>query len=184
MAEETVPISYPRPRPERQRPDREQYEYRDVGTQLKVTPQISEGGTIRMKLYQQTDRVDAAASQATGVTRPVTRKRTTETTVVVKDGQTMVISGLIGKTSSDSTQKVPGLGDIPLLGWLFKYHTQSENKTNLLVFLTPRIVAHPREADELYHEKIKQLEVAQYGSDDRVLPLIKPMAIAEPGAVK
>jgi len=162
----------------------EQYEYRDVGTELKVTPQISEGGTIRMKLYQQTDRVDSAASEATGVTRPVTRKRTTETTVVVKDGQTMVISGLIGKTSSDSTSKVPGLGDIPILGWLFKYHSESENKTNLLVFLTPRIVAHPREADEIYHEKIKQLEMAQYGVDDRILPLVKPMAIIEPSPAR
>lgn len=155
-----------------------QYSYRDVGTILKLTPQINEGGMIKLKIFQEFSEVDEAR---TGVsTLPVTRKRTTETTVAVRQGQTVVLSGLIGKSSTASVRKVPLLGDIPVLGWLFRFESETERKTNLIVFITPRIVSNPREAQDLYVAKLKEFERIQYDADDRVLPTIMPLASAGP----
>ncbi len=136
----------------------QQFEYKDVGTTLKVTPQINKGETVRLKIKQETSRVDAQETAATGVLQPTTRKRSTETTVLVKNAQTIVISGLIGEKASDGENKVPILGDVPVLGWLFKRKSKAAEKTNLLVFITPRISSAAGDINALYREKSIMME--------------------------
>jgi general secretion pathway protein D len=113
-------------------------ERKDVGLTLKIKPQISEGGSIKLQIFQESSSVAAA----TGVKAQdlITNKRSLDTTVIVDDGNTIVLGGLIEDSVQESTQAVPFLGRIPLLGWLFKYRTQSKTKTNLMVFLRPVIV--------------------------------------------
>jgi general secretion pathway protein D len=125
------------------------YEYRDVGVILNITPHINEENFIRLKISQQVTKVTSAS----GVTTPTTLKRTAKTTVVVKDNETVVIGGLVGDSTQDNTYKVPLLGDIPILGWLFKTYSTSREKTNLYVFLTPHIVRTQQDAAGLYQEK-------------------------------
>ena len=111
---------------------------RDVGITLKVRPQISEGGTIKMAIYQESSSVDPnSLKDAAGVT---TNIRVIENNVIADDGQIIVLGGLIRDDTGDTNEKVRGLGDIPILGNLFKYRTRSRNKTNLMVFLRPVIV--------------------------------------------
>jgi general secretion pathway protein D len=125
------------------------YEYRDVGVILKITPNINQENFIRLKIDQQVTKVQSGADEA----RPTTLKRTAKTTVIVKDNETVVIGGLVGDSTDDSTYKFPLLGDIPLLGWLFKTKTSSREKTNLYVFLTPHIVRTQADAAKIYQEK-------------------------------
>jgi general secretion pathway protein D len=135
----------------------ESFEYRDVGKILKITPHVSEGRNVRLKLSLEVTSLDRLATATTGVTstRPVTQKRTIDTTVLVQDNHTVVIGGLIDDNRSNNETKVPGLGDIPLLGWLFKNQTDASQKTNLYVFLTPRVVKSAEEADKLVSDKKK-----------------------------
>ena len=125
------------------------YEYRDVGVILNITPHINEDNFIRLKISQQVTKLTSAATSTT----PTTLKRTAKTTVVVKDNETVVIGGLVGDSTENDTYKVPLLGDIPILGWLFKTHSTSREKTNLYVFLTPHIVRTQKDAAGLYQEK-------------------------------
>ncbi|MGB5923944.1 MAG: hypothetical protein WBH36_17100, partial [Syntrophobacteria bacterium] len=92
------------------------------------------------------------------VLAPTTRKRTAETNVQVRDGQTVVIAGLVGDDVDVSVTKVPCLGDIPMLGWLFKSEKRTTRRTNLLIFLTPYIVATPQEAEEIYRQKASYMD--------------------------
>jgi general secretion pathway protein D len=131
----------------------ESFEYRDVGKILKITPHVSEGRNVRLKLSLEVTSLDRLATVATTATRPVTQKRTIDTTVLVQDNHTIVIGGLIDDNRSSNETKVPGLGDIPLFGWLFKNQNDSNKKTNLYVFLTPRVVKSPEEADKLVSDK-------------------------------
>jgi general secretion pathway protein D len=138
----------------------ESFEYRDVGKILKITPHVSEGRNVRLKLSLEVTSLDRLATASTtasgsGATRPVTQKRTIDTTVLVQDNHTVVIGGLIDDNRSNNETKVPGLGDIPLLGWLFKTQTDANQKTNLYVFLTPRVVKSAEEADKLVSDKRK-----------------------------
>jgi len=111
-------------------------ERRDVGLTLRIKPQISEGGTVRLQIYQEVSSVQDASNQA-GV---ITNKRAVASTVMVNDGEIVVIGGLMQNTVTDGEEKVPGLGDIPLLGGLFRYQKRSQNKTNLMIFLRPTLV--------------------------------------------
>ncbi|MCX5822203.1 MAG: type II secretion system secretin GspD [Deltaproteobacteria bacterium] len=144
------------------------YEYKDVGVTLKVTPQINKDGFIRMKLDQtvtkivnQSATVDAAGSK---VLTPTTLKRTAKTTVVVKSGETVVIGGMIQDDSSTGTGKVPLLGDIPLLGWLFKTRSALYKRTNLFVFITPRIIEQPEDARKIKEEKMDYMRTIREGT--------------------
>lgn len=125
-------------------------ERRDVGLTLRIKPQISEGGTVRLQIYQEVSSVDAATANPAGVT---TNKRAVASTVLVDDGQIVVIGGLIQDTVSDGVQKVPLLGDIPLLGALFRYKTRTHNKTNLMIFLRPTLVRDSQRADAYTSER-------------------------------
>jgi general secretion pathway protein D len=135
----------------------ESFEYRDIGKILKITPHVSEGRNVRLKLSLEVTSLDRLATATTGLqsTRPVTSKRTIDTTVLVQDNHTVVIGGLIDDNHSNNETKVPGLGDIPLLGWLFKTQTNANQRTNLYVFLTPRVVKSAEEADKLVSDKKK-----------------------------
>ena len=125
------------------------YEYKDVGVILNITPHINEDNFIRLKISQQVTKVTSPSSSTT----PTTLKRTTKTTVVIKDGETIVISGLMGDSTQDTTYKLPLLGDIPILGWLFKTYSTAREKTNLYVFVTPHIVRTQADAAALYQDK-------------------------------
>ena len=131
--------------------DYSQYEYRDVGVILNITPNINEGNFIRLKISQQVTKVTSTGTST--VSTPTTLKRTVKTSVVVKDKETIVIGGLIGDSTQDNTYKLPLLGDIPLLGWLFKTKSKGREKTNLYVFITPHIVRTQEDAGALYKEK-------------------------------
>jgi len=125
------------------------YEYKDVGVILNITPHINEENFIRLKISQEVTKIQSGADKA----MPTTLKRKAKTTVVVKDKETIVIGGLVGDATQDSNYKIPLLGDIPLLGWLFRTKTKSREKTNLYVFLTPHIVRNQTDAAKLYQEK-------------------------------
>lgn len=115
----------------------ESIERKDIGINLKIKPQISEGDYVRMDIYQEISAVKNDRGQAVDL---VTTKRSAKTSVVVKDNETIVIGGLIQDTEDTNVQKVPLLGDIPGLGWLFKTSTKSRKKTNLMILLTPQVV--------------------------------------------
>ncbi len=135
------------------------YEYKDVGVILSITPHINEENFVRLKISQQVTKVTSGADKAT----PTTLKRTAKTTVVVKDNETIVIGGLVGDSTDDGTTRVPLLGDIPLLGWLFKAKTVKREKTNLYVFLTPHIVRTQQEAANLYQSKRETMGEVEEG---------------------
>jgi general secretion pathway protein D len=124
------------------------YEYKDVGVILNITPHINEENFIRLKISQQVTKVTSVSNGA-----PTTLKRTAKTTVVIKDSETIVIGGLVGDSTTEGTYKVPLLGDIPLLGWLFKTKSSSREKTNLYVFITSHIVRTQQDARKIFDEK-------------------------------
>ena len=115
-------------------------ERKDVGITLKIKPQISEGDYIRLDLSQEISAIGATITVGNGSTDRITTKRSAKTNIVVKNGETVVIGGLIQDQDEDVVTKVPFLGDIPGLGWLFKTKTKTKTKTNLMILLTPRIV--------------------------------------------
>jgi len=115
-------------------------ERKDVGITLKIKPQISEGDYIRLDLSQEISAIGATITVGNGATDRITTKRSAKTNIVVKDGETVVIGGLIQDQDEDVVNKIPFLGDIPGLGWLFKTKTKTKVKTNLMILLTPRIV--------------------------------------------
>ncbi len=125
------------------------YDYKDVGVILNITPHINEENFIRLKISLQSTKLTSASTSTT----PTTLKRTAKTTTVVKDNETVVIGGLVGDSTEKDTYKIPLLGDIPVLGWLFSTHSSTREKTNLYVFLTPHIVRTQKDAAGLYQEK-------------------------------
>lgn len=113
-------------------------ERRDVGLTLRVKPQITEGGTVRLAIFQEVSSVqDLTVNNASG---PITNKRSLETNVLVDDGQIVVLGGLLQDSLSSGEDKVPLLGDVPVLGNLFRYGTRKRSKTNLMVFLRPTVI--------------------------------------------
>ncbi len=131
------------------------YEYKDVGITLKITPQISKDKRIRLKIAQEITKLDTTLTTGD---RPTTLKRTVDTTVIVNDKNTVVIGGLIDDSLSTTEYKVPCLGSIPGLGWAFKSLSNSREKTNLFVFLTPHVVKSPLDAKEMFDKKKEEIE--------------------------
>ncbi len=109
---------------------------KDVGLTLKVKPQISEGDTVKLHIQEEVSSVVPSSSPLT----ESFNKRTLDTTVVVDDGNTVVLGGLIQNTLNINDESVPVLGHIPLIGWLFRYRNHEKIKTNLMIFLRPVIV--------------------------------------------
>lgn len=121
-------------------------ERKEVGVKLKFTPHIVPGDLVRMELTPSIESVDSTSS-ADNLT-PTISKRTATTAVTVPDGQTIVIAGLTRTNVQKVDRRIPFLGSIPILGWLFRYKSEVTNKTNLLVFVTPTIIAKPENADK------------------------------------
>jgi general secretion pathway protein D len=122
-------------------------ERKDVGITLRVRPQVSENGTVRMQIFQEVSSVDPATlTSPQGIT---TNKRSIESNVLVEDGGIVVLGGLLQDEYSGNEQKVPGVGDIPLFGNLFKAQSRSRNKTNLMVFLRPVVLRDAPGTDQI-----------------------------------
>ena len=133
------------------------YQREDVAITLKVTPQINESNFVTLEVFQEVQEVEednqGLDASSAGF---ITSKRSAETTVVVRDNQTVVIGGLIGNTETEVETKVPILGDLPLLGLLFRGQRNTSRKTNMLIFLTPHIVDAPEDLEEVYRIKWAQ----------------------------
>ena len=136
-------------------------EREDVGITLRVKPQINEGDNIKMEIEQEVS--DVSNTSVTGATDITTNTRSITTTVLVEDGQTLVLGGLIADNLNDTSDKVPFLGDIPLLGSLFRFRTSTSSKRNLMVFLHPTILRDPDTADFYSRSKYDDFRSAQLG---------------------
>jgi general secretion pathway protein D len=134
------------------------YEYKDVGVILKITPNINEEQFVRLKIDQQVTKL-----AGTQTSTPTTLKRTAKTTVVVKDKETVVIGGLIDDSTSVDNYQVPWLGDIPILGWLFKSRSKGREKSNLFIFITPHVVRNQDEAAAIYKKKLNDVGNVEEG---------------------
>jgi general secretion pathway protein D len=134
------------------------FDYRDVGIKLKVKPYINKDGLVYLTLYQEVTQVTEATVGTGNSTQPAptTLKRSTKTTVGVKDSQTIVISGLIRDDSQKTASGIPFLSSIPVLGALFGTQTKTMNKTNLLVFITPRIIYSAEKIGEISEHMQKE----------------------------
>ncbi|WP_176888341.1 type II secretion system secretin GspD [Acidovorax sp. JMULE5] len=134
-------------------------ERKDVGLMLKVRPQISENGTVKMAIYQEISKIDRSTlSNATG---PTTSKRAVESNVVVDDGSIIVIGGLLEDTYSQGEDKVPLMGDLPVVGNLFKSENRSRRKTNLMIFLRPIVVRDNATSDALVVDRYEAIRALQ-----------------------
>jgi general secretion pathway protein D len=147
-------------------------ERKDVGLTLKVKPQVSEGGTVKMQIYQEVSSVDSATNTA-GI---ITNKRAIESNVLVDDGQIIVIGGLVQDSVTGAVEKVPGLGDIPYIGGLFRYDSRRRAKTNLMVFLRPYVVREGTPNSNLLIDRYEYMRATQARSqpgEHWLLPDIK-----------
>ena len=147
-------------------------ERKDIGLSLRVRPQISEGGSVKMAIYQEISSVQ----DTTGATGIITNKRSVDTNVLVDDGQIIVLGGLIDESLQDGVEKVPGLGDIPIVGNLFKYQKRNRVKTNLMVFLRPTVIRSNEQSANLTADRysfIRNLEIDAQPAPSPVLPDMK-----------
>ena len=151
-------------------------ERKDVGLTLRVRPQINENGTVKMAIYQEVSSVDASTKSNTN--GPTTNKRSIESNVLVDDGSIIVLGGLLQDDYSGSIEKVPGLGDLPLLGNLFRSETRSRKKTNLMVFLRPIVVRDTGTSDTLASDRYDMMR----GQQQAVNPAAHPILSAVPSA--
>jgi len=142
----------------------------DVGVTLRVTPQISEGDTVRLQIFQELSEVqEGTLNSEQG---PVTSNRKVENTVYVRDSEAVMIGGILSETQSGSEDKVPWLGNIPILGWAFKTTGDNTRKTNLLVILTPHIVRDPDDLNRFTVERRERFrdaasESLEYDDEER-----------------
>jgi general secretion pathway protein D len=143
-------------------------ERKDIGLSLRVRPQISEGGTVKMAIYQETSNIQQNTTSGL-----ITNKRSIDTNVLVDDGQIIVLGGLIEDNWQDGVEKVPGLGDIPVVGNLFKYQQRNRVKTNLMVFLRPIVIRSDEQSVSLTGDRygyIRNQQVYAQPEPSIVLP--------------
>ncbi len=148
-------------------------ERRDVGLTLRIRPQISEGGAVRLQIYQEVSSVQDRLNPA-GI---ITNKRSIESTVLVDHGQIVALGGLVQDGTDTSVEKVPVLGDIPLLGMLFRYETRRQTKTNLMVFLRPVVVRESAAYGPITSERYRDMLEEQKKTKPEphpVLPDVEP----------
>ena len=164
-------------------------ERKDVGLTLRLKPQIGENGTVRMQIYQENSSVVPGSSGNNG---PTTEKSAIETSVVVDDGQIMVLGGLLKDEYTDGDSRVPGLASLPLVGNLFKAESRKRIKTNLLVFLRPVVMRTQEDANALTLDRYEAIRARQQTSqptpssvlgninDAPVLPGLRPVGPPAP----
>ena len=137
-------------------------ERKDVGLTLKVKPQISENGTVKLTIFQEVSSVQASSvNSSTGL---ITNKRSIESSVLVEDGSIVVLGGLLQDTYAGNNDRVPGLADIPILGALFRSESRSRSKTNLMVFLRPVVIRDANASDVLSNTRYDQMRGYQQDS--------------------
>lgn len=152
-------------------------ERKDVGLTLKVKPQINEGDSIKLEIEQETSNL---AASSTGAADLITNTRSIKTSVMATDGQVIILGGLIDDQFADTQQKVPGLGDIPILGNLFKYDTTTKRKQSLMVFIRPIILRDPALTNAYTQEKYSYLQARQIEAKILDRGLIKDSAAVLP----
>jgi general secretion pathway protein D len=159
---------------------------KDVGLLLKVRPQISEGGTIKLAIYHENSGIDPSVTNAGGI---ITTVRAIESNVLADDGQIIVLGGLISDDEGDNEEKVRGLGDIPVLGNLFKYKTRTRTKRNLMVFLRPVVVRSKEQNNSISmdrYELMRAVGAEAQPSDESILlrnlgaPVLPPLTNGQP----
>jgi len=138
------------------------YERKDVGLTLRVKPQISENGTVRLTVFQEVSSI--APESVNAVSGPTTNKRSIETNVLVNDGSIIVLGGLLTDEVANNQEKVPGLGDLPWIGNLFKSESRSRKKTNLMLFLRPVVMRDAAASDSLSQSRYDQMRALQIGT--------------------
>jgi general secretion pathway protein D len=158
-------------------------ERQDVGLTLRVKPQVGEGNAVRMVIYQENSSVVAQAA-GTSTSGPTTNKSSIETSVTVDDGNIMVLGGLLRDEYQNPINKVPILGDIPLVGNLFRNESRTRTKKNLMIFLRPVVLRDQLSADQLTidrYEAIRSLQQAAQPANSIILPVNEaPMLPALP----
>ena len=137
-------------------------ERKDVGLTLRVRPQISENGTVKLQIFQEVSSVQASSINST--TGLITNKRSIESNVVVDDGAIIVLGGLLQDEYSGNQEKVPFFGDLPLIGNLFRAETRSRKKTNLMVFLRPVVIRDGAASETLSLDRYEMMRGAQQGT--------------------
>jgi general secretion pathway protein D len=128
-------------------------ERKDVGVTLRITPHIHESEYVSMDIYQEASALKETNLLQTSTVGPTTTKRSAKTTVLVKSGDTVIIGGIMQETTLKGESKVPLLGDIPLLGYLFKFSSNSKKRTNLIILLTPTIIQEPGVVSKALEER-------------------------------
>lgn len=144
-------------------------ERQDVGITLKITPQINEGNTVKMAILQEISSLTAASTSVD----VITSKREITTNVMVEDDQILVLGGLIDDQVRETEAKIPGLGDIPVLGWLFKYKTAEKIKQNLMVFIHPTILRNDAQQSRITGEKYNYMRGQQIADREEGMLLFK-----------
>lgn len=147
-------------------------ERRNIGITLRLTPQISGSGDVKLSVYQEISSI--SPTQLDKARDLITFTRSVKTTVIVRDGQNIVIGGLIRDDVNEVETKVPFLGDIPLLGWLFKSVSKQKTKTNLLVFLTPHIIRNDEDLENIMSRREGLLNQIPEESKKRIPMLNEP----------
>jgi len=150
-------------------------ERKDIGLTLRVTPQVSEAGAVKLRIYQEVSSVtrDKALVQSSDI---ITNKRSLESTVLVDDGQIVVLGGLIQDDQEANVDKIPLLGDIPYLGALFKYESRTHKRTNLMVFLRPVILKDEKAAASITADRYEFIRNVQGGMSLQANGLLPPAA--------
>ena len=151
-------------------------ERKDIGISLKVKPQINEGNTITMDIDQEVSNISGSA---TGAVDLVTNKRSLKTMVQLEDGELLVLGGLIDEVLVETKQKVPFLGDIPIVGALFRASKMTKKKRNLLVFIRATIIKDPKKARLLSKRKYNFMREKQLGKREQIDPLVPVLEALE-----
>ncbi|MDG2303774.1 MAG: type II secretion system secretin GspD [Candidatus Binatia bacterium] len=144
-----------------------QIDRRDVGITLRITPQITQGDSVRLFVFQEVSALVPTSEAQVLQLGPTTSLRSTTTTVVVEDGESVAIGGLISDRWTDTQQGVPYLSDIPVLGQLFKFETKTKEKVNLIILLTPRVIQNQKEMRVVADESRLRFRDAVQGREGR-----------------
>ncbi len=144
-------------------------ERKDVGLTLKVKPQISDTGTIKLTIYQEVSSVDTSKKLTDGL---ITNKRSIESNILVADGSVVVLGGLLSDNYTDNRQQVPGLGDLPFFGNLFRNESRSRSKTNLMIFLRPVVVRDDASTEVLTSGRYQDMQGLQQNADKPETPML------------
>ena len=147
-------------------------ERKDVGITLRLKPQIGEGGTVRMQIFQESSDVIAQAQGTLGA-GPTTSKRSIESNVIVDDGAILVLGGLIEDRFEDSRSQIPLLGDIPVVGALFRSESRTKRRTNLMVFLRPVVMRSAEDASKLSVDRYDLIRAQQKDSQPGAHPVLR-----------